>query len=339
MQQNAYDNWMLFTPSFTPPDGPTSPALAGLHAASVTRLPKRAVLLFSGVDAAAFLQGQLTADVAQITAGTWRAAGYCSPKGRLLASGLIWQTGAGFAWLVSADVIDSLVKRLRMFVMRAKVTITAADVAVFGVTAVSGDRVIERLADVPSVEMLALPAVMQASRAFAVIEGPAAIDAFEKEATALGVSGGSSALWDWLEVRSGMSFIEARTQDRFVPQMVNLEALGGVDFKKGCFPGQEVVARSQYLGKLKRRTLIAHRDAGSPPAPGSDVLSMASQSAVGTIVGAALAPDGTLDCLIEAPLSAWEAGLSLPDHPDIALEQFAPPYVLPDNEVFVRPRL
>jgi folate-binding protein YgfZ len=308
---------MLLTPGFTPPETPPSHPAVDPPAAAITRLSHRGVLLFSGADASSFLQGQLTSDVAQVSKAQWRVAGYCSPKGRLLANGLIWQTSAGFAWLISGNVMEALSKRLRMFVMRAKVTITTADVAIFGVT---GDGVIDPLAASPLVEMLELPSVVGTSRAFAVIETEAAIAGFVKAAAALGANQGSNAFWDWLEVRSGLGFIEAATQDRFVPQMVNLEALGGVDFKKGCFPGQEVVARSQYLGKLKRRTLLAH-------------------SANGTVVSAALAPDGSLDCLVEAPLAAWQDGLALPDRPNAALEQLASPYLLPDNEVFVRPRL
>ena len=127
-----------------------------------------------------------------------------------------------------------------------------------------------------------------------------------------------------------------------MPQMVNLEALGGVDFKKGCYPGQEVVARSQYLGKLKRRTLLAHSGAQHEallPAPGGDVYGLDSHEPVGTVVSAARAPDGSVDCLIEAPLAAWRQGLALSAKPGATLEAIDMPYLLPDNEVFVRPRL
>jgi tRNA-modifying protein YgfZ len=335
LRQNAYHNWMLLTPGFTPQDTPPNSLSADPLAAGITRLSNRGVLLFSGTDAASFLQGQLTSDVAQLGAGQWRMTGYCSPKGRLLANGLIWQTSAGFAWLVSANVMEAVSKRLRMFVMRAKVTITAAEVAIFSVT---GPNVVTT-ATSRAVEMIELPPVLGTARAFAIVETEAAIAEFVAAAAALGAHEVSDALWNWLEVRSGMGFIEVATQDRFVPQMVNLEALGGVDFKKGCFPGQEVVARSQYLGKLKRRTLLAHSADGVVPAPGADVISVATQSPVGIIVSAARAPDGSFDCLVEAPLAAWQEGLALPDRPDAALEQLALPYSLPDNEVFVRPRL
>lgn len=307
-------------------------------------LAARRVVNITGSDALAFLQAQLTADVAQVPDHEWRMAGYCSPKGRLLASGLLWKIEGGFAWLVADDLAAALVKRLRMFVLRLKVSIEIREAAVIGRIGAS--------AKAPQVQTqdaqhgvsfwLGLPDVLDSARAFGVVESEH-LDAFLAAATSKPSAAGEAGRnWDWLEVRSGISFIETATQDRFVPQMVNLEALGGVDFKKGCYPGQEVVARSQYLGKLKRRTLLAHSAAKSQsllPTPGGDVYGVDSHEPVGTVVSAARAPDGSIDCLIEAPLAAWPQGLALSAEPDTALEPLEMPYVLPDNEVFVRPRL
>ena len=307
-------------------------------------LATRRVVNITGVDALAFLQAQLTADVAQVPEHEWRMAGYCSAKGRLLASGLLWRIEGGFAWLVADDLAAALVKRLRMFVLRLKVTIEIREAAVIGRigTGPAAPQVAVPGADQPVSFWLGLPDVLGSPRAFGVVESEH-LDAFLAAAN----TGAAAALdagrnWDWLEVRSGISFIESATQDRFVPQMVNLEALGGVDFKKGCYPGQEVVARSQYLGKLKRRTLLAHSSAADQsalPAPGGDVYGVDSHEPVGTVVSAARAPDGSIDCLIEAPLAAWPSGLALLAEQGAALEPLAMPYVLPDNEVFVRPRL
>lgn len=307
-------------------------------------LPTRRVVNITGADAQAFLQAQLTADVAQVPEREWRMAGYCSPKGRLLASGLLWKIEGGFAWLVADDLAAALVKRLRMFVLRLKVSIDIREAAVIGRIGASAQAPQVQTEDAESGVSfwLGLPEVLGSTRAFGVVEAEH-LDAFLAAATskALGaVDAGRN--WDWLEVRSGISFIETATQDRFVPQMVNLEALGGVDFKKGCYPGQEVVARSQYLGKLKRRTLLAHSDARDEPllpTPGGDVYDLNSHEPVGTVVSAARAPDGSLDCLIEAPLAAWPSGLALSSQAGTALEPLDMPYVLPDNEVFVRPRL
>jgi folate-binding protein YgfZ len=335
--QNAYHNWMLFTPSFALPEGPAETLQEAAPKPGFCLVPSRAVLEFTGADAPAFLQAQLTADIAKLDARAWRIAGYCSAKGRLLGSGMVWSTGQGIFWLVASDISAALAKRLRMYVLRAKVVVSTPDVAIFGVIGEAAIAAVAGVAEAADVDLLRLSAVLGIERAFAVCRGDGA--ALKARLAESGVEARPSEVWDWLEVRSGVGFIEAKTQERFVPQMINLEALGGIDFKKGCFPGQEVVARSQYLGKLKRRTLLAHLEGANPPLPGSEVLSLLTQDAVGTVVSAAKAPDGSLDCLIEAPLSAWAEGLVLPEHPQVALEQLVPPYEIPDNEIFVRPRL
>jgi folate-binding protein YgfZ len=302
-------------------------------------LGNRRIIDIEGPDAQAFLQAQLTTDVAHLSPGQWRLAGYCSPKGRLLASGLLFATASGYAWLVADDLAAALVKRLRMFVLRLKVSVEIRAAAVIGRV---GGEVLAAHAVVSNDDAtvstwLALPEVDGHTRAFGLV-ADAHTDAFLASHPS---DEDHIGQWTWLEVRSGLSFIETATQDRFVPQMVNLEALGGVDFKKGCYPGQEVVARSQYLGKLKRRTLLAHSKSSAElalPAVGGDVFG-AGNEPVGTVVSAARAPDDSIDCLIEAPLTAWEQGLKLKAQSEAMLEPLQMPYPLPDNEVFVRPKL
>jgi folate-binding protein YgfZ len=306
-------------------------------------LANRRVIDITGSDAQTFLQAQLTADVAQVPEHEWRMAGYCTAKGRLLASGLLWKIDGGFAWLVADDLAAALVKRLRMFVLRLKVSIEIREAAVIGRIGTGAVAPQVQTGEAERVSFwLGLPEVLGTARAFGVVESEH-LDALLAAASTRAASAvDASSYWNWLEVRSGISFIETATQDRFVPQMVNLEALGGVDFKKGCYPGQEVVARSQYLGKLKRRTLLAHSNAqpeSQLPAPGGDVYGLESHEPVGTVVSAARAPDGSVDCLIEAPLAAWPSGLALSPLAGGPLEPLDMPYLLPDNEVFVRPRL
>ena len=118
----------------------------------------------------------------------------------------------------------------------------------------------------------------------------------------------SSDAWWWSEVAAAVPTVFAATQERFVPQMINFEVLGGVNFKKGCYPGQEIVARSQYLGKLKRRMQVAHAEIEDPPAAGSDVFQSAQEQPIGTVVMAARAPGGGVDLLFEAPVDRVDAG-------------------------------
>jgi folate-binding protein YgfZ len=140
---------------------------------------------------------------------------------------------------------------------------------------------------------------------------------------------GPGTLWWISEIDAAVPTVFAATQEKFVPQMLNLEVLGGVDFKKGCYPGQEVVARSQYLGKLKRRMNVAHVE-GAQTAPGADVFQSGGQQPIGSVVMAATWSGGT-ELLFEAPVDQLEAGtvhLHGPEGPRLVLRPL--PYTLFD---------
>ena len=134
--------------------------------------------------------------------------------------------------------------------------------------------------------------------------------------------------WEWLDIRAGIPWITAATQEQFIPQMANLELIGGVNFKKGCYPGQEIVARTQYLGKVKRRMFLANVNAAALPIAGDPLFSTdpAAQES-GMIVNAQSAPDGGYDVLAVLQTSSVEAGavhLKAPDGPP--LQFLALPY-------------
>ncbi|MCA1978664.1 MAG: folate-binding protein, partial [Thiobacillus sp.] len=137
-------------------------------------------------------------------------------------------------------------------------------------------------------------------------------------------------VWDWLRINAGIPMIVAATQEQFVPQMVNYEALGGVSFQKGCYPGQEIVARSQYLGKMKRRMFLAHVE--TPAAPGDSLYSddLGGQAS-GTVVNAAPAPTGGYDLLAVAQVeSARSQQLHLGQPDGAALTLKTLPYSVPE---------
>jgi len=219
-----------------------------LSTGGIVRLTDWALLRANGADAASFLQGQLTQDVAGLPSGEARLGGYCSPKGRLLASFVVWRMADDeFGLLCSADLADSVRKRLSMYVLRARCRVEhASDWAVFGCTDSEGS-------DGPGAWqarqhgahwLIGLPSVDRVARWLLV--QPAAAPIPERPALDLHA-------WRWLEVSSGVPRITAATSEQFVPQMINFELVGGVHFQKGCYPGQEVVARSQYRGTIKRR--------------------------------------------------------------------------------------
>jgi len=202
------------------------------------RLNRYGMLSASGEDAREFLHAQLTIDVRNLPANRAALAGWCSAKGRLLATFLVIPAPQGFLLQLARDLATAIAKRLSMFILRSKVKIAdeSARWAQFGVWDADWKETLaweDGRASVPVGE-----------RRFLRLE-PA-------DAVSLAPTAGEEA-WTLLEIRAGRPLISAATQDRFVPQMVNLEALGALDFQKGCYPGQEVVARAQYRGQVKRR--------------------------------------------------------------------------------------
>lgn len=225
-------------------------------------LPHWGLIRAQGADAATFLQGQLTSDFLKLDAAQARLAGYCTAKGRLLASFIGWKPSEDTVMLMCrSDVLAATLKRLSMFVMRAKCKLSDASDE-FSLRGLAGPSAAQWLGDgaPPSVwsralhvgaDVIRLPDSSNARRYIWI--GGSGIT--EPALPAL-----DTIAWQRSEIDSGIVSIEAATVDQFVPQMVNFEAVGGVDFKKGCYPGQEVVARSQYRGTTKRRTFLFSSD-------------------------------------------------------------------------------
>jgi folate-binding protein YgfZ len=296
------------------------------------------VIDVSGTEAASFLHNQLTNDVEGLDGATARLAGYCSPKGRLLASLLYWRQEQAVRLMVASDLLEITRKRLSMFVLRAKAKLVdvSDQVALIGF---AGDvtGALARIFDVlpdgvhgkvegPSGVLIRLPdARDQARYLWAADAASVGTHLSELHAT---LKQEPSSVWDWLEIQAGEPRIVGATTERFVPQMVNFELLGAVNFKKGCYPGQEVVARSQYRGTVKRRALLAHADHA---APGDEVFDGADPSQpCGMIINAAPAPGGGFDCLVELKLASRNATVhvGLADGPTL---HFLPlPYLLPE---------
>ena len=283
-----------------------------------------------GPDATPFLQGQLTNDVASLTTSQLRLAGFCSAKGRLQASFLVWRTGPDELLLAcTASVLAATLKRLSMFVLRAKCKLSdaSAEVPLMGVAGADAERLAGGTAawgkrDTPSGAVLRLPDVGGTARCIVV---GSALDV-------VGVPALGLDSWRLLELRSGIPLIEAATVDQFVPQMLNFELVGGVDFQKGCYPGQEIVARSQYRGTIKRRMFLFNCDA--LPAPGQEVFHSADAlQPAGMVVNAAPAEDGAGGCaLVEVKLAALGAGsLHLGAAEGPVLHRIELPYALPSD--------
>lgn len=292
-----------------------------------------------GPDAASFLHGQLSQDVNGQGAQEARLAAYCSAKGRMLASLLTLHPQAEQFWLLTdRQVLPGLLKRLSMFVLRAKAKLSDASTALT-VVGLVGAPAAALLGDgapaqawqcAPHGEgmLTRLPDVMGTCRWYWV--GPqVAGTALTQALPAL-----SPAQWQWLDVMSGVPRIEAATVDQFVPQMVNFELVGGVNFKKGCYPGQEVVARSQYRGTTKRRAFVLH--AQQALSAGQEVFSAADPGQpAGLVINVAPMPgvaSGAHSALVELKLAALGSSLHAGAADGPLLSLGALPYDLPKVE-------
>lgn len=274
------------------------------------------VIDVKGEDAAAFLHTQITNDVQHLDASTARLAGYCSPKGRLLGSFLMWRTAEAVRLLIAQDVQAPVQKRLSMFVLRSKVKLTdatpetaavgfAGDVraALSGIFDALPDGVHVKV-EGPHGSLIRVPDAAHRPRFLWV--GPKA----DVEAQLAKLEGKLArvpeAMWDWLDIHAGEPRITHATVEQFVPQMVNFDVLGAVNFKKGCYPGQEIVARSQYRGTIKRRTALAHAESATP---GAELFhSDDPGQPCGLVVNVAPGEGGGVDCLVEVKLAALDSG-------------------------------
>jgi folate-binding protein YgfZ len=306
-------------------------------------LPQMGVLMAQGPDAASFLHGQLSQDTSGQTAHEARLAAYCSPKGRMLASTVnLRPEDETFFLLTDRAVLPALLKRLSMFVMRAKAKLSDASeaVRVIGLLGSVAQAVVGEVEAEASWQVRAhaggqlirMPDV-QGLRRWCWV-GPA--DASEAILAALPAL--PDVVWAWLDVMSGVPHIEQPTVDLFVPQMINFELIGGVNFKKGCYPGQEIVARSQYRGTTKRRAFIVH--ALGPLTPGMEVFSQLDPSQpAGAVINAAAIPDSFaltqapgFSALVELKLQAIDSPLFVGQGNTLALTMGALPYALPAAE-------
>lgn len=299
-----------------------------------------AVFTAAGADALTFLHGQLTQDVTGLPADAARLAGYCTAKGRLLATLVMWRGAAGggddapqLYGMVRQDLSQALIKRLSMFVLRAKVKLAAAPLHVAGVQATPEQasaleaaagalpRAVWQRADLPSGTWIAAPSADERLRWW-WIASDAQLEQSGALTQALGLA--PSEHWQAADLAAGIPWIAAATQDVFIPQTVNLDLVQGVSFTKGCYPGQEVVARSHYRGTVKRRMAfgtITDAALQGETLAGVDVFDATQPNeAIGRVVQAAN-DKGVVSVLFETTLAALPEGdlrLRAVDGPRIA---------------------
>ena len=295
--------------------------VAARDGAIMAPLIDQGLIRATGVDAAEFLHNMLTNDIKGITPEGARFAGLCTPKGRLLALLLIWREGEDFLLMLPREILPAILKKLSMYVLRSKVKLSdateeraligysagpsapagcvpagilggaVAELSRFGVAAVEGGQAI-RLDDTRWLLALDADGVGLRWQQLAAASRPVGL-----------------AAWQWLEITAGQPRVVAATQEAFVPQMVNMElpAVAGVSFSKGCYPGQEIVARTQHLGKIKRRTYRARL--ATVTTPGTPVYAPETcDQQCGAVVSVAPSPAGGFECLVCVQSGAMQSG-------------------------------
>jgi len=225
--------------------------------ASVSLLPFLGVIRVSGEDAAEFLQGQLTHDTRLLDGGRTQLSACCTPQGRVIALLRLKRTDEGIFMLLPADVLESLVQHLRRYVLRARVKLEHAPELLCG-------------------SVLAGPAP-EAALSFDYSPGRRVLAAGDESWRAEGIgetsgdASGARDAWTARDIAEGIPQVYASASQSYTPQMLNLDLLDGISFGKGCYTGQEIVVRTQHLGRIKRRTL-RYRCEGLPPAPGTGLM-------------------------------------------------------------------
>ena len=277
-----------------------------------------------GADAATFLQNLLSSQITHLPENGLSWSSFNTPKGRTLSIFLVWRIENGFRLALPRDIAPGIVKKLRMYVLRSKVSLSEpVEQHLF---ACLGSTNIQTLGEAIANMHWAQRdegtylALSQEAYLLCTPTPPAGLEADPHAFTQACIQAG----WPW---------VSTSTQDLFIPQMLNLDLLEGVCFNKGCYPGQEVIARTKYLGKLKKRTCRARAASQEICPPGTELFAPEfGEQAAGHVVLCAPHPAGGIQMLISAQISALEAQslhLQHPEGPPLSIENL--PYTPASN--------
>lgn len=298
------------------------------HETVIAPLARDGLLSATGSEAASFLHRLLSNDIEHLPGDGLRRAAFCTPKGRMLADFLVWREGDDYLLQTSADLLPGMLKKLSMYVLRSKVKLSDASTehAMIGLAGPEGSSILQKLGVAPPLVMGRTDycggsvLTLDEQRHMLVVPQADADSVWQQLSVHAQPVG--TAAWRWLEIKAGVPRISLATQEEFVPQMVNLDKVEGISFKKGCYPGQEIVARTHYLGKVKRRMFHAHVD-GPEHSGGTSVFSPeTADQACGMVVNSAPSPMGGWELLVVIQISCAEAGpihLGSPDGPSVTL--------------------
>ena len=307
----------------------------------LTSLSDRGLIEVHGEDAESFLQNQFTNDIRNVISDNYQENAWCTPKGRMIANFRVFKRSDRYYLSLSSDMLDIVIKKLRMYVMMSKVTIEDVSSSLVQIS-YAGESAVKELEGIG----VTTPSesgqhIQQSDNSLSVLRIAGAIPHFEmigsaddiqtfwessaKQATPVGINA-----WHYLNILSGTPFINQASSEAWIPQMVNYITVGGVDFKKGCYPGQEIVARLNYLGKTKRRMYRLLLESDKLPKIG-DAIASESDKKAGGIVNLATNPDGKVEALAVLKIAEVSNKLFLADDESITVSVLDLPYLIEDE--------
>jgi folate-binding protein YgfZ len=297
---------------------PSNESAATISSTTIADLSHLGLIAITGKDASIFLQNLLTNDVSEVNEQHSQLTGLCNPKGRLLAIFRLFQWNSNFYLILPRNLLESVLKRLNMYVLRTQVSLTDASSQFchFGLAGPQASNELKYLLN----KVPATVNEVHQTPSYCVICVPGEPPRFEvlgefniiqklwNDLSKIAAPVGNN-FWELLTIRAGIATIYPETQESFIPQQVNLELTNGVSFTKGCYPGQEIIARMHYRGKPSRRMFLAHIAADKWPQPGEPIyLANNKEGQIGEIVTAQPAPEGGYDSLAVLQLNRFEKG-------------------------------
>ncbi len=269
----------------------------------ISPLTHLGMLECAGDDTKTFLHNQLTSDISHMASGSAQHSAWCSAKGRMQVSFLLYRHGPDYRALLSSDLLAGIQKRLQMFVLRSKVTITdlSGTHEFIGLSGSQSEVALQNAGLPAPVKLMETTDFvsgtvirLEASRFVIAATSEASTELWKKLAANARPVG--TPVWHWLDIQAGIPRIVEATKEAFVPQMVNFDKIGGISFHKGCYPGQEIIARTQYLGKVKRHLYRIH--ASNPIDAGASIFAPESPDhPCGMVANVAPSPTGGYDAL------------------------------------------
>jgi folate-binding protein YgfZ len=305
--------------------------LKNIHSNKVTiaDLSHYSLIKISGSEAQSFLQSQFSNDVSHVSESQAQLNSYCSPKGRVLVIFNLFQIGSDYFLQLPEALLDSILKRLTMFKMRADVDLTDVtnSIQCIGISGLQAETILKtNFTKVPnshfecitvqddfqnSVSLIRISneSNTQAQPRFLLFAEPESLISFWRKNTN-NLQAVGYAPWSLLDIQAGIPTINTETVEAFIPQMINLQLINAVSFKKGCYPGQEIVARTQYLGKLKKRMYLLTSDYEQIIEPGTDLSTTeaSDDQSKGKIVNCQLNQNGGIDALAVLQINSINQG-------------------------------